>query len=373
MSYIYHHKNWPAFSWDSEEVLSLLSKVKFAEGKLSGKMFMLGFHSQDEALLQTLTQEVLKTSSIEGEVLDNDQVRSSVARKLGMDVFGLVPSDRNVDGVVDMIYDATKNHRLPLSKKRLSDWHHALFPTGRSGLYEINTGKWRDDKTGPMQVVSGAMGRERVHFQAPAAAVIENEMKQFLKWFEQEQQLDPVLKSAVSHLWFVTIHPFDDGNGRIARALADMQLTRADGNFPRYYSMSAQIRKERNQYYSMLEKTQRGDLDITDWISWYLKCLHSAILAADTLLAGVLAKANFWIRHRYENFNERQLMMINRLFDGFEGKLTSTKWSKIARCSSDTALRDIQDLVAKGVLCKEEAGGRSTAYELETDPPLVSK
>lgn len=363
--FVYQHKNWPNFTWNTEEVVVPLGKVRNLEGRLSGKMEAIGFQLKDEALLQTLTLEVVKSTDIEGEVLDKEQVRSSLARKLGLEVFGLVPSDRNVDGVVEMILDATRNHKKPLNKDRLFAWHASLFPGGRSGMMKISTGAWRDDRDGPMQVVSGAMGKERVHFQAPAAKQVDKEMGLFLNWFQGKETTDPVLKAAVAHLWFLTIHPFDDGNGRIARALADMQLTRADGNFPRFYSMSAQIRKERNKYYELLEKTQRGNLDITDWMLWFLDCLYAAIKAADVVLAGVLAKSNFWSEHKSTPINPRQHLMVNKLLDGFEGKLNTSKWAKIAKCSADTALRDIQDLINKGMLEKDSAGGRSTNYQLK--------
>lgn len=344
--------------------MPLLGKVRNMEGRLAGKMEVLGFQLKDEALLETLTLEVVKTSSIEGEILNNEQVRSSLARKLGMDAFGLVRSDRNVDGVVEMILDATKFHRKALSKERLFDWHSSLFPDGKSGLQRITVGKWREDKEGPMQVVSGPMGREKVHFQAPDAKVLEKEMKQFLAWFAAPETTDPVLKAAIAHLWFLTIHPFSDGNGRIARAIADLQLTRADGNFPRFYSMSAQIRNERNEYYSILESTQKGDMDITEWLVWFLKCLYSAITASDQLLARILLKSEFWNKYKAAPINPRQHLMVNKLLDGFEGKLTSSKWATIAKCSSDSALRDIQNLIALGMLVKEDSGGRSTSYVL---------
>jgi Fic family protein len=363
--YIHRLKNWPRFTWDNEALLSTLGKVRNKQGKLYGKMESLGFELKSEANLGTLTLDVLKSSDIEGELLSSDQVRSSIARRLGMDVSGLVASDRNVDGVVEMMLDATQQYAKPLTKERLFAWHSSLFPTGLSGMYKIVVGNWRDDSTGPMQVVSGALGREKVHFEAPPAASLETEMQGFMDWFNAETQLDPVIKAAVAHLWFVTVHPFDDGNGRIARAIADMQLARADGSTQRFYSMSAQIRLERKQYYDLLEKTQKGDLDITEWLLWFLHCLMEALEATEQTLSNVLYKAQFWKTHAQTIFNDRQKLLVIKYLEGFDGHLTSSKWAKIAKCSPDTALRDIQDLMNKGVLRKEEAGGRSTRYVLD--------
>ncbi len=325
----------------------------------------LGFHLRAEAVLQTLTEEVLKSSEIEGELLDKEQVRSSIARRLGMDIAGLVPADRDVEGVVEMMLDATQNYRAPLTKERLFAWQAALFPTGRSGMRKIVVGAWRTKASGAMQVVSGPIGRERVHFEAPDARRVEKEMRAFLDWFEaNDVAIDPVIKAGVAHLWFVTIHPFEDGNGRIARAVADLALTRSEGNPQRFYSMSAQIRLERNAYYKMLEETQKGDLDITAWLTWFLECLNRAFDGAETILASVLRKARFWDSRAGERLNDRQRMMINRLLNGFEGKLTSSKWAKLARCSQDTALRDIDELLLRDILVKDAAGGRSTSYSL---------
>lgn len=366
MRYIHQLPDWPAFTWDPAAVLSPLGMVRHLQGLLSGKMITLGFGLQQDAELETLTQDVLKSNEIEGEFLNPAQVRSSIARRLGMDISGLPPSDRYIDGVVDVMMDATRNSDQPLSKERLVDWHAALFPTGRSGMYKIIVGGWRNDMSGPMEVVSGGMGRERVHFQAPAVAVLEKEMETFIQWFNSADALDPIVKAAIAHLWFITLHPFDDGNGRIARAIADMQLSKAEGPFRRFYSMSAQIRKERNQYYAILESTQKGDIDITEWLVWFLQCLYSALQNTDSMLAQVLTKANFWDRHRNTNLNDRQRLMLNKLFDGFEDKLNTSKWAKIAKCSPDTALRDIQDLMNKGILQKAADGGRSTNYDLLT-------
>ena len=327
-------------------------------------MESLGFALRDEAILQTLTQDVLKSSEIEGEQLDKEQVRSSIARRLGMDVAGLVPADRDVEGVVEMMLDATQNFDTTLTDERLFGWHAALFPTGRSGINRITVGAWRKDASGPMQVVSGPIGRERVHFEAPAAKRLNVEMGKFLDWFEADTKIDLVLKSGIAHLWFVTIHPMDDGNGRMARAIADLVLARSEQSSQRFYSMSAQIRQERNDYYDMLERVQKRSLDITDWLKWYLVCLDRAIIGAEDILANVLEKARFWDHYKNATFNDRQRDMLTRLLEGFEGKLTSSKWAKIEKCSQDTALRDITDLLESNILTKEEAGGRSTSYIL---------
>lgn len=363
--YIHELKNWPTFEWDAEKIAPLLADVRHRQGRLIGRMEGLGFDLRAEASLQTLTQDVLKSSEIEGEILDYDQVRSSIARRLGIEIGALAPADRHVDGVVEMMLDATQNHTKPLNKKRLFGWHAALFPTGYSGRQKIKVGGWREASGDPMQVISGAYGKERVHFEAPSAKKLEKEMGKFLDWFnDKKDETDPVLKSAIAHLWFVTIHPFEDGNGRIARAIADMALARSEGSLQRFYSMSAQIRQERKSYYETLEKTQKGDLDITGWIIWFLTCLGHAIAHAEDMLGNVLIKARFWDTHKDRSFNERQKLMLTKLLEGFEGKLTSSKWAKIAKCSPDTALRDITALVDYGILIKDEAGGRSTSYSL---------
>lgn len=360
--YIYQRKNWTAFKWNNDTLLPLLANVRHLQGRLLGQMESLGFKFQEEALLSTLTLDVLKSNEIEGEVLNKDQVRSSIARRLGLAVSGLVDIPRNVDGVVEMMLDATQHYMKPLTTERVFGWHAALFPTGYSGMYKIEAGKYR---SGDMQVVSGAMGKERVHYEAPKADVLEVEMKRFLNWFNNESETDPVLKAAIAHLWFVTIHPFDDGNGRIARTITDMQLARSDGSPQRFYSMSNQILTERKRYYNLLEQTQRGDGDITAWLEWFLSCLENALVNSRVILESVLAKAKFWERHSQMSLNDRQRLMLNKLLDDFEGKLTSSKWAKIAICSQDTAIRDIQDLINKGMLRKEAEGGRSTNYELQ--------
>lgn len=363
-TYIHHHRHWPHFTWDNEALLTLLGSVRNLQGKLIGKMEALGFDMKHEAVLDTLTLDVLKSTEIEGERFDPEQVRSCIARQLGLDTVGLVPSDRNVDGMVEMMLDATQYFDKPLTAERLFDWHAALFPTGRTGMYKIDVGTWRKDETGPMQVVSGGIGKERVHFQAPDASKLDAEMTAFMNWFNADDNLDPVLKAALAHLWFVTIHPFDDGNGRMARTITDMLLAKSDGSSQRFYSMSAQIRIDRKAYYLLLENTQSGGLEVTGWIQWFLTCLSNAIKASDYTLAKVLSKSNFWKTHSMTTLNDRQRVLLNKLLDSFEGKLTSSKWGKIAKCSADTALRDIQDLVQKGMLQKEAAGGRSTNYEL---------
>ena len=363
--FIHQLDNWPNFTWRLDEFINLLSEVRNLQGRILGRMESLGFDLRNEATLETLTLDVLKSTEIEGEFLNPDQVRSSIARKLGMEIAGSVESDRNVDGMVEMMLDATQNCFKPLTAERLFDWHAALFPTGRRGMYKITVADWRTDSTGPMQVVSEAMGKEKVHFQAPDSSLLESEMSRFLNWFNTNNEFDLVLKAAVAHIWFATIHPFDDGNGRITRALTDMLLAQSDRSSQRFYSMSAQIRIERKQYYEILEKTQKGNLDITDWIKWFLSCLINALKSTDTILNRVLFKADFWNRHTKTVINERQKKMLNNILDGFEGKLTSSKWAKIAKCSKDTAIRDINDLIRKNILQKEEAGGRSTNYELK--------
>ena len=363
--YIHQNDNWPNFTWKAEHIVNLLSEARNLQGRLIGKMELLGFDLRNEALLDTLTLDVIKSSEIEGEILNPDQVRSSIARRLGMEIAGSVDSDRNVDGVVEMMLDATQNCFKPLSADRLFDWHAALFPTSRSGMYKITVADWRKDTTGPMQVISGAMGKEKVHFQAPESDLVDNEMLLFLGWFNNYEKIDLVIKAAIAHLWFVTIHPFEDGNGRITRALSDMILAQADKSNQRFYSMSAQIRQERKGYYEILERTQKGNLDISEWIKWFLQCLINALRSTDSILKQVLFKADFWIRHSTTIINERQSFLINKLLDGFEGKLTSSKWAKISKCSKDTAIRDINDLINKNILQKEAAGGRSTNYELK--------
>lgn len=362
--FIYQLDHWPDFIWNNDVIVNALSTARNMQGRLLGKMESLGFDLRNEAQLDIFTLDVLKSSEIEEEYLNPAQVRSSIARKLGIEIAGSVESDRHVDGVEQMMLDATQSCFQTLTHERLFDWHAALFLTGRSGMYKITVSDWRKDTTGPMQVVSGAMGREKVHFQAPDSSLVENEMKQFLEWFNDKSKTDLVLKAAIAHLWFVTIHPFEDGNGRIARALTDMLLTQSDGSNQRFYSMSAQIRLERKEYYDILEKTQKGNLDITPWISWFLNCLINALKSTELSLKKPLFKARFWSIHADTPVNDRQKKLLKKLLDGFEGKLTSSKWAKIAKCSRDTAIRDINDLIDKKMLQKEAAGGRSTSYAL---------
>src|SRR5712692_7203113 len=366
--YIYELKDWPKFRWDTGRLARPLALVRHRQGRLIGRMESLGFNLRQEAVLRTLTADVLKSSEIEGEKLEADQVRSSIARRLGMEIGALKPADRNVEGIVEMMLDATGHYDQSLTADRLFGWHAVLFPTGRSGMRKIRVGAWRDDGTGPMEVVSGAIGNERVHFTAPPAARLEREMTAFLDWFNKPADIDEVLKAGLSHLWFVTVHPFDDGNGRIARAIADMSLARSEQSPQRFYSMSAQIREERAAYYDILEKTQKGTMDITRWMDWFLGCLGRAIEGAQTILGTVLSKARFWEAIGDFPLNERQRLVLNRLLDGFEGKLTTTKWAKLAKCSHDTALRDIAALVEGGILIRNPEGGRSTSYALANIP-----
>jgi Fic family protein len=362
--YIHELQDWPKLHWNRERIAEPLAMVRHNQGRLIGHMEALGFGLRQEAVLQTLTADVLKSSEIEGETLDAEQVRSSIARRLGMDIGGLRPADRNVEGIVEMMLDATRRYDQPLTAERLLAWHASLFPTGRSGMTKITTGAWRDDRKGPMQVVSGPVGREHVHFEAPPAQRLAHEMQAFLDAFNAKTDIDPVLKAGLAHLWFVTIHPFDDGNGRIARAIADMALARSENSPQRFYSMSTQIRQERNAYYEILEKTQKGTLDITPWMEWFLACLGRAIDGAQSTLSAVLAKARFWESIAGVAINERQRLVLNRLLDGFDGKLTSSKYAKLAKCSPDTALRDIHFLVERGILVRSPGGGRSTSYAL---------
>jgi Fic family protein len=364
--YIHELSDWPKFGWDEGRLATPLAAARHLQGRLVGQMEALGFKVREEAVLRTLTEDVLKSSEIEGEKLDADHVRSSVARRLGIDIGGLQPADRHVEGVVEMMLDATQKYDRPLTTERLFGWHASLFPTGRSGMHRITVGAWRDYRTAPMQVVSGPEGRERVHFEAPPAERLEEEMLRFLDWFNGDATTEPVLKAALAHVWFVTIHPFDDGNGRIARAIADMSLARSEGSAQRFYSMSAQIREERGEYYGILERTQKGTMDVTAWMEWFLGCLTRAIEGAQAALVGVIDKARYWERLRDVPLNERQRLVINRMLEGFEGKLTTSKWAALTKSSTDTALRDILQLVERGVLVRSAAGGRSTSYSLAT-------
>ena len=367
MGYIHELANWPKLSWDDAKLSALLAEVRHRQGRLLGRMEGLGFRLRSEAQLSTLTSDVVKSSAIEGEKLDAEEVRSSIARRLGLEYAGAAVPSRDVEGIVEMMLDATQRHTQPLTTERLFGWHAALFPTGRSGMRRITVGAWRPVEAGAMQVVSGPMGRENVHFEAPLADRLEQEMTAFLKWFETQDRVDPVVKAGVAHFWFVTIHPFEDGNGRIGRAIADLGLSRADGTAERFYSMSSQIEADRKDYYLQLERGQRNGLDVTGWLEWFLGCLGRAIAKADETLSGVLNKARMWEKLNHQPVNERQRKVINKLLDGFEGKLTSSKYAKLMKCSEDTALRDIRALVGQGVLIKNEAGGRSTSYTLAVE------
>ena len=362
--YIHQRPDWPRFHWDQDALAAPLAEIRHRQGRLLGRMEGLAFGLQKEPELETLTLDVLKSSEIEGEQLNPEQVRSSIARRLGLDARGTKPADRAVEGVVEMMLDATQNFAAPLTDERLFGWHAALFPTGRSGMRKIIVGAWRDDATGPMQVVSGPIGKEKVHYEAPAAPVLPDEMARFLAWANDADRTDAVLRAGLAHLWFVTVHPFDDGNGRMARAIADWQLARSEHSAQRFYSMSAQIRHERNDYYDMLERTQQGTLDVTPWLEWFLGCLGRAFDGTDTTLATVLRKARFWERTARRTLNDRQRLVLNRLLDGLAGMLTTKKWAVLAACSHDTALRDIQSLIDQGLLKKDEGGGRSTSYSL---------
>lgn len=359
--YIYQSESWPHFTWNEQEIQVVLGKVRHLQGKLIGQMSALGFSEKEETILSTLTLDVIKSSEIEGELLNYEQVRSSIARRLGIEYAGMVYPDRNVEGVVEMMLDATQKYNHPLDEERLFGWHAALFPSGRSGMYKIDIACYR---TGEMQVVSGPMGKEKVHYQAPPPNQVKNEMDVFLHWFNNETKIDPVLKAAIAHFWFIIIHPFDDGNGRIARAISDLLLARSDDSSQRFYSLSSQILVERKVYYEILQKVQHSNGDITEWLSWFLNCLFKAIISTEDTIQNILHKAEFWDKHKETILNSRQRLILNKLFDGFNGKINSSKWAKIAKCSSDTALRDIQDLISKGILQKETAGGRSTNYEL---------
>lgn len=365
MRYIHDYENWWQFRYDSKKIMHELGRVRAKQGLVIGRMLSLGFDSQDEAVLSNMSIELIRSSEIEGEKLNLEEVRSSIARRLGITAAGLVPVSRYIEGIVEMQLDATQNYDKPLSSARLFGWHNVLFPTGMSGLYHIEVGKYR---SGEMQVVSGAMGKEKVHYQAPSADRLPEEMERFISWINANEPIDAVLKAAIAHLWFVSIHPFDDGNGRIARALTDMMLARSEKCSKRFYSISAEVKVMQKEYYEILELTQHSDGDITEWILWFLHCLDLALDSTESALSSVLRKAGFWERNRDVTFNERQRKLINMQFDGFFGKLTTGKWAKIAKCSTDTALNDIRDLVEKGVLKKSDEGGRSTNYILTENP-----
>lgn len=359
--YIYEHKNWTDFSWNDKVINALFGEVRLMQGKIIGQMNALGFSDKEEATLTALTLDVVKSSEIEGELLNYEQVRSSIARRLGINTAGLVPGSRHIEGIVEMMLDATQRYELPLTEKRLFGWHAALFPTGYSGPYQIEVGRYR---TGEMQVVSDAMGKEKVHFDAVKAEIVKAEMEQFLNWFNNDNKLDAVIKAAIAHFWFIIIHPFDDGNGRIGRAITDMLLARAEGSGDRFYSMSSQILNERKRYYEVLQKVQHSSGDITEWLEWFLQCLKNAMLATENITQKILQKAEFWKLFEQTTINERQRLMLNKILDGFEGKIQTSKWAKITKTSTDTALRDIKDLMEKGILIQTKDAGRNANYEL---------
>ncbi len=360
-NYIYQYNNWPNFTWNEKKVQVLLGKVRHLQGKIFGQVSALGFSIKQETLLTTLTLDVLTSSEIEGKLLNYEQVRSSIARKLGLEYAGMVYPDRDVEGVVEMLLDATQNYDKKLDEERLFGWHAALFPTGRSGMYKIDVGRYRKNE---MLIVSGAMGKEKVHYQAPPHNQVKFEMDRFIEWFNENTELDLVIKSAIAHFWFIIIHPFDDGNGRIARAISDLLLARSEDSSQRFYSLSNQILLERKKYYSILQKIQHSNGEITEWLVWFLNCLYDALKNTEQTIKKVLYKADFWDKHKNTELNSRQRLMLNKLLEGFEGKLKTSKWAKITKCSQDTALRDIKDLIEKGILRQEKSGGRSTNYEL---------
>ena len=366
--YIWQANDWPNWRFDLAVLAGPMAEVSRAQGLLMGRLADVGMALRDQASLAVLTEDVIKTSEIEGEHLNVESVRSSIARRLGVDIGAMAPVDRHVEGVVEMVLDATAHCTEPMTQERLFGWHAALFPNGYSGLSKITVAGWRNDASGPMQVVSGPIGRQRVHFEAPPAGQLEAETSRFLDWLNSDSNAPALLKAGLGHLWFVTLHPFDDGNGRIARAIGDLLLARADGSPQRFYSLSAQIQRERKAYYEILERTQKGSLDVTEWLVWFIDALHRAVDQAQHTLEGVLTKARFWRHWDAMPLNERQVNLLNRLLDGFDGKLTSSKWAAIAKCSPDTALRDINDLLARGVLRKSDSGGRSTSYVLSELP-----
>jgi Fic family protein len=363
--WIHEHQNWPNFTWDAEILASKLADIRYRQGRLLGRMESLGFELKREASLSTLTDDVVKSSAIEGESLNREEVRSSIARRLGIDIANLIPTSRDVEGIVEMMLDATQRFSVPLTEDRLFAWHAALFPTGRSGMHKITVGGWRRIDAGPMQVVSGPIGKEKVHFEAPNAEHLEKEMDTFFAWLAEGDDTDPVIRAGIAHLWFVTIHPFEDGNGRIARAISDMALARADGTQDRFYSLSSQIEAERKHYYDQLEIQQRATPDITDWLSWFLDCLGRAISNAETTLGNVLFKAQLWDMINQKPVSDRQRLIINRMLeDDFEGFMNTSKYAKLAKCSNDTALRDIQELKERSIFIQNPSGGRSTSYRL---------
>ena len=362
--YIWEQPEWPNLTWDDGRLLEPLAAARLKQGRLLGSMARLGFDLKLEAQLEALTEDVIKSSEIEGEVLDRDSVRSSIARRLGVPAAAVVPADRRTEGVVEMMLDATENYEALLTPETLFGWQASLFPTGYSGMHKVKAGAWRDDAAGPMQVVSGPIGRQQVHYQAPPAPQLDGEMQAFLDWFNCRGEPEGLLRAGLAHLWFVTIHPFEDGNGRVARAIADQALAQSEDSGQRFYSVSSQIRKERSDYYDMLERSQKGALDVTDWLAWFLDCFSRALDGAEAACANVLRKADFWQRYAREAFDKRQKTVLNRFLDGFEGKLTAKKWAAIGKCSIPTAQRDINELVERGILRRNPGGSKNTSYDL---------
>lgn len=363
--WIHEYQNWTDFTWDAAALSPKLAAVRYKQGRLLGRMESLGFSLKQEAYLKTITNEVVKSTAIEGEILNPGEVRSSIARRLGMNISDAIPASRDVEGIVELMLDATQQFSKPLTKERLFDWHAALFPMGRSGMRPIAAGQWRSLDVGPMQVVSGPIGRESVHFEAPSADRLDAEMSGFLSWFNQKNTLDSVFRAGIAHFWFVTIHPFEDGNGRIARAIGEMALSRADDTANRFYSLSSQIELERKEYYVQLERQQRSSPDLTPWLDWFLSCLERAIISSDRTLDHVMFKAKLWENISKCPLNERQRMIIGRMLDeSFQGYMNTSKYAKLAKCSNDTALRDMQSLKANGIFIQNPGGGRNTSYKL---------
>ena len=362
--YIWEQQEWPDLTWEDGRLLEPLAAARLKQGRLLGSMARLGFDLKLEAQLEALTEDVIKSSEIEGEVLDRDSVRSSIARRLGVPAAAIASADRRTEGVVEMMLDATENYEALLTPERLFGWQASLFPTGYSGMHKVKTGAWRDDSAGPMQVVSGPIGRQRVHYQAPPAPQLDGEMQAFLDWFNRRGEPEGLLRAGLAHLWFVTIHPFEDGNGRVARAIADQALAQSEDSGQRFYSVSSQIRKERSDYYDMLERSQKGALDVTDWLAWFLDCFSRALDGAEADCANVLRKADFWQRYAREPFDKRQKTVLNRFLGGFDGKLTAKKWAAIGKCSIPTAQRDINELVERGILRRNPGGSKNTSYDL---------
>lgn len=359
--FIHERENWTDFRWDANQLIEPLAQVNRETGFLAGRLSAIGFDEQLYTVARTIANDIVASSAIEGIILNSSEVRSSVARKLGLKIADEKAPTHYVDGIVEMMMDATVNYLDSLSEKRLFSWHGALFPTGRSGLSETHVGTYR---TEPMQVVSGMFGREKVHYHAPDAEKVPEEMKKFIHWFNDKNVKPSYIKSAIAHLQFVSIHPFDDGNGRIARALSDMILAQVESNGRRFYSLSAEINKEKSAYYDVLERTQHGDGDLTEWLVWYLKCINNAVMETYTMLSGVLRKSIFWRTHSQVSISEREKNVLNTYLDGYDAKLTIKNYAKLCKISPDTAARDIHNLEEKGVLCMAQGRVRDASYSL---------